>query len=100
MKHPARADSSAVGRSCKAALPIARDRGLVPAQVLSGGEKCTARPKLAGYNLATYQSSDGPRAGLVIGEEVFDAAKLTGNAAYATVGGILADWKAAEDALK
>jgi 2-keto-4-pentenoate hydratase/2-oxohepta-3-ene-1,7-dioic acid hydratase in catechol pathway len=59
-----------------------------------------ALPKLAGYKLATYQSSDGPRAGLVIGEEVFDAAKLTGNAAYATVGGILADWKAAEDALK
>ena len=24
------------------------------------------------------ESSDGPRAGLVIGEEVFDAAKLTG----------------------
>jgi 2-keto-4-pentenoate hydratase/2-oxohepta-3-ene-1,7-dioic acid hydratase in catechol pathway len=59
-----------------------------------------ARPKLAGYKLATYQSSDGPRAGLVIGEEVFDAAELTGKAGYATVSGILADWKAAEDALK
>jgi 2-keto-4-pentenoate hydratase/2-oxohepta-3-ene-1,7-dioic acid hydratase in catechol pathway len=59
-----------------------------------------ARPKLAGYKLATYQSSDGPRAGLVIGEDVFDAAKLTGKPAYATVGGILADWKVAEGALK
>ena len=56
--------------------------------------------KRAGYKLATYQSSEGPRAGLVIGEEVFDAAKLTGKPAYATVAGILADWKAAEGALK
>ena len=59
-----------------------------------------AGAKLAGYKLATYQSSDGPRAGLVIGTEVFDAAKLTGKAAYATVMGIMADWKTAEAALK
>src|SRR6202790_1427192 len=59
-----------------------------------------AGPKLAGYKLATYKSSDGPRAGLIVGDEVFDAAKLTGKAAYATVIGILADWKAAEGALK
>jgi 2-keto-4-pentenoate hydratase/2-oxohepta-3-ene-1,7-dioic acid hydratase in catechol pathway len=59
-----------------------------------------AGAKSAGYKLATYQSSEGPRAGLVVGEEVFDAAKLTGKAAYATVIGILADWKAAEAALK
>jgi 2-keto-4-pentenoate hydratase/2-oxohepta-3-ene-1,7-dioic acid hydratase in catechol pathway len=56
--------------------------------------------KSAGYKLATYKSSDGPRAGLVIGEEVFDAAKLTGKPAYATVLGILEDWKSAEGALK
>jgi 2-keto-4-pentenoate hydratase/2-oxohepta-3-ene-1,7-dioic acid hydratase in catechol pathway len=56
--------------------------------------------KSAGYKLATYKSSDGPRAGLVIGDEVFDAAKLTGKPAYATVLGILADWKTAEGALK
>src|SRR5277367_5033289 len=59
-----------------------------------------AGAKLAGYKLATYQSSEGPRAGLVIGTEVFDAAKLTGKAAYATVMGIMADWKAADGALK
>ncbi len=59
-----------------------------------------AGAKSAGYRLATYQSSEGPRAGLIIGEEVFDAAKATGKAAYATVIGILADWKAAEGALK
>ena len=59
-----------------------------------------ASARLAGYKLATYKSSDGPRAGLVIGEEVFDAAKLTGKPGYATVIGILQDWKSAEGALK
>ena len=59
-----------------------------------------ARKKSAGYKLATYKSSEGPRAGLVIGDEVFDAAKLTGKPAYATVLGILADWKRAEGVLK
>src|SRR5215472_656565 len=57
-------------------------------------------PKTAGYKLATYQSADGPRAGLVIDDQVFDAAKLAGKAAYASVIGILEDWKAAAAALK
>jgi 2-keto-4-pentenoate hydratase/2-oxohepta-3-ene-1,7-dioic acid hydratase in catechol pathway len=52
------------------------------------------------YKLATYQSADGPRAGLVVDDKVFDAAKLTGNAAYASVIGILEDWKSARGALK
>ena len=59
-----------------------------------------AGAKSAGYKLATYKSSDGPRAGLVVGDDVFDAAKLTGKAAYASVMGIMADWKRAEPALK
>jgi 2-keto-4-pentenoate hydratase/2-oxohepta-3-ene-1,7-dioic acid hydratase in catechol pathway len=59
-----------------------------------------AATKRAGYKLATYKTSEGPRAGIVVGEEVFDAAKLTGKAAYATVHNILADWKTAEAALK
>jgi 2-keto-4-pentenoate hydratase/2-oxohepta-3-ene-1,7-dioic acid hydratase in catechol pathway len=59
-----------------------------------------AAAKSAGYKLATYKSSEGPRAGLIVGEELFDAAKLTGKPAYATVIGILADWKSAEGALK
>jgi 2-keto-4-pentenoate hydratase/2-oxohepta-3-ene-1,7-dioic acid hydratase in catechol pathway len=59
-----------------------------------------ASAKRAGYKLATYKSSDGPRAGLIVGEDVFDAAKLTGEPAYASVIGILADWKSAEGALK
>lgn len=59
-----------------------------------------ARATFAGYKLATFQSSDGPRAGLVIGDDVFDAAKLTGKASYATVIDILADWRSAEGVLK
>jgi 2-keto-4-pentenoate hydratase/2-oxohepta-3-ene-1,7-dioic acid hydratase in catechol pathway len=55
---------------------------------------------MAGYKLATYQTPDGPRAGLVIDDKVFDAAKLTGKAAYASVLGILADWRVAHGALK
>ena len=34
----------------------------------------------AGYKLATYQTADGPRAGLVVDDKVIDAAKLTGKA--------------------
>jgi 2-keto-4-pentenoate hydratase/2-oxohepta-3-ene-1,7-dioic acid hydratase in catechol pathway len=59
-----------------------------------------AATKRAGYKLATYKTSEGRRAGVIVGEEVFDAAKFTGKAAYATIHGILADWKAAEGALK
>jgi len=59
-----------------------------------------AGAKSAGYKLATYKSSDGPRAGLIVGDDVFDAAKLTGKAAYVTVMGIMADWQRAEPALK
>ena len=55
---------------------------------------------MAGYKLATYQSADGPRAGLVVDDKVFDAAKLTGRGAYATVLGILEDWKSAQGLLK
>ena len=64
------------------------------------GRKSGSGAKGAGYKLATYRSSEGPRAGLVIGEEVFDAAKLTGKPAYSSVLGILEDWKTAEGALK
>ena len=54
-----------------------------------------ASTKSAGYKLASYQSADGPRAGLVVDDKVFDAAKLTGKAAYASVIGVLEDWKTA-----
>ena len=54
---------------------------------------------MAGYKLATYQTSDGARAGLVIDDKVYDAAKLTGEPDYASVLGILADWRAARGVL-
>src|SRR5439155_18394979 len=55
---------------------------------------------MTGYKLATYQSPEGPRAGIIIDDKVFDAAKLTGKGAYATVLGILGDWRSAQGALK
>jgi 2-keto-4-pentenoate hydratase/2-oxohepta-3-ene-1,7-dioic acid hydratase in catechol pathway len=54
---------------------------------------------MASYKLVTYAGAAGPRAGLAIGGEVCDAAALTGDAADATVLGILADWMAAQDRL-
>jgi 2-keto-4-pentenoate hydratase/2-oxohepta-3-ene-1,7-dioic acid hydratase in catechol pathway len=56
--------------------------------------------RMAGYKLATYRSDEGPRAGLVIDEMVFDAAKLTGHADFATVLEILAQWRTAQALLK
>jgi 2-keto-4-pentenoate hydratase/2-oxohepta-3-ene-1,7-dioic acid hydratase in catechol pathway len=54
---------------------------------------------MAGYKLATYQSADGPRAGLVVDDKVFDAARLAKRPDYATVLGILQDWRAARGIL-
>src|SRR6516165_7423144 len=56
--------------------------------------------KPAGYKVATYQAGGDARAGLIIGDQVFDAAALTGKPAYASVVAILADWKTAEGALR
>jgi 2-keto-4-pentenoate hydratase/2-oxohepta-3-ene-1,7-dioic acid hydratase in catechol pathway len=55
---------------------------------------------MTAYKLATYQSAEGPRAGLIVDDKVYDAARLTGKAAYASVIGVLADWRAAEGALR
>jgi 2-keto-4-pentenoate hydratase/2-oxohepta-3-ene-1,7-dioic acid hydratase in catechol pathway len=55
---------------------------------------------MAGYKLATYQSMQGPRAGIVVDETVFDAAELTGVATYASVIGILEDWPRAARTIK
>lgn len=54
----------------------------------------------AGYKLATYQTKDGPRAGIVVDDKVIDAAKATGKAGYASMVGILNDWSKAQGALK
>jgi 2-keto-4-pentenoate hydratase/2-oxohepta-3-ene-1,7-dioic acid hydratase in catechol pathway len=50
------------------------------------------------YFLLSYQGSQSPRAGIVVGEEAFDAAELTGNVNYSTALGVLSDWQAADHA--
>ena len=52
------------------------------------------------YRLVTYKSARGPRAGIVSGDAVYDAAAVTRQAAHATVLGILRDWKAAASLLR
>ena len=52
-----------------------------------------------GYKLVTYDAGTGPRAGVIVGDHLIDAAEGTGNAAYATTLGILNDWDAANAAL-
>ena len=54
---------------------------------------------MASYKLVTYAGAEGPRAGVVIGEQVCDAAGLTGHGADRTVLGVLADWEAAQERL-
>jgi 2-keto-4-pentenoate hydratase/2-oxohepta-3-ene-1,7-dioic acid hydratase in catechol pathway len=54
---------------------------------------------MASYRLVTYAGADGPRAGLALGDEVYDAANLTGHAADRSVLAILQDWGAARGRL-
>ena len=55
---------------------------------------------MASYQLVTYQSDKGPRAGVAVDGKVFDAAALTRKAAYVTMLDILNDWRAAEPLLR
>ena len=55
---------------------------------------------MASYLLVTYQSDKGPRAGIAVGDKLFDAAALTRKPAYASVLAILNDWRAAQGVLK
>jgi 2-keto-4-pentenoate hydratase/2-oxohepta-3-ene-1,7-dioic acid hydratase in catechol pathway len=55
---------------------------------------------MASYQLVTYQSEKGPRAGIAVGDKLFDAAALTRKAAYATMLDILNDWRTAQGILK
>jgi 2-keto-4-pentenoate hydratase/2-oxohepta-3-ene-1,7-dioic acid hydratase in catechol pathway len=54
---------------------------------------------MAGYKLATYDSAQGPRAGVVINDLVYDVAALTGQPKYATVLDVLDDWDVAHKLL-
>jgi len=48
------------------------------------------------YKLVTYEAAQGPRAGAVFHDAVFDLAELTGKPSYATMLGVLDDWAQAE----
>jgi 2-keto-4-pentenoate hydratase/2-oxohepta-3-ene-1,7-dioic acid hydratase in catechol pathway len=50
------------------------------------------------YKLLTYASERGPRAGLLVGQQVIDAADATGNTAWSTVLGALQSWREAHQA--
>ncbi len=54
---------------------------------------------MAGYKLATFQTSQGPRAGAVIGDMIYDVAALTGQASYAGVQQVIDNWDNAHRAL-
>ena len=49
-----------------------------------------------GYKIVTYDAGKGSRAGIIAGDQLIDAADASGNAAYATMLGVLADWAAAD----
>src|SRR5258708_15593142 len=55
---------------------------------------------MTGYKLATYQAANGPRAGIIIGDFLFDAATLTARPSYASGLGVLEDWPRAADLIQ
>lgn len=54
---------------------------------------------MAGYKLITYETGEGPRAGIMCADAAFDVAGATGEARYGTVTGILNEWDKAKDVL-
>jgi 2-keto-4-pentenoate hydratase/2-oxohepta-3-ene-1,7-dioic acid hydratase in catechol pathway len=52
-----------------------------------------------GYQLLSYQSKQGPRAALKIGEQFWDAQQLSGEPQYGSVLQILDDWARADELL-
>ena len=52
------------------------------------------------YRLLTFQSGREARAGILVGEDIYDAARVTATAAYSTVLGALQDWVKANKAFK
>ena len=52
------------------------------------------------YMLVTYQSPQGPRAGLVVDQTVFDVAAATGRPSYVTMLDVLRDWDTARGLLQ
>jgi 2-keto-4-pentenoate hydratase/2-oxohepta-3-ene-1,7-dioic acid hydratase in catechol pathway len=56
--------------------------------------------EMSHYKLATYQSPQGARAGLIVGEEIFDLAAATGRASDASMLDVLRDWDGARGLLQ
>jgi 2-keto-4-pentenoate hydratase/2-oxohepta-3-ene-1,7-dioic acid hydratase in catechol pathway len=54
------------------------------------------KERTVSYKLVTFAAAQGPRAGIIAGDRLIDVAAATGNAAYASTLGILADWSAAD----
>src|SRR5256885_15418221 len=48
--------------------------------------------KTMSYKLLSFKSGGEARAGLLVGEQVYDAARVTGKPAWASVLGALRDW--------
>jgi 2-keto-4-pentenoate hydratase/2-oxohepta-3-ene-1,7-dioic acid hydratase in catechol pathway len=55
---------------------------------------------MASFRLATYESPTGPRAGLIVEDQLYDAATLCGRADYDSVLSILQQWRASEPLLR
>jgi len=51
------------------------------------------------YRLLSYHAGRDARAGLLVGDTVYDAARVTGNSAYASVLGVVEDWGKAKRVL-
>src|SRR5579875_2003641 len=53
-----------------------------------------------GWRLASFIGAEGPRAGIVLGERIFDLAEVTGEPRHSTMIGFLADWPGGRDRLE
>lgn len=54
---------------------------------------------MATFKLLTYETGEGPRAGIICGDAAFDVAGATGEQRYDSLVGILADWDRAKSVL-
>jgi 2-keto-4-pentenoate hydratase/2-oxohepta-3-ene-1,7-dioic acid hydratase in catechol pathway len=54
---------------------------------------------MATFKLMTYETGEGPRAGIICGDAAFDVAGATGDQRYDSLMGILADWDHAKSVL-
>ena len=55
---------------------------------------------MSDLKLATYQSPQGARAGVIVVDTIFDIAEITGRPAYATMLDVLRDWDAARGVIR